>query len=194
MYVILYFHFPAYRMRIHNVWLYVIYTSISWINTNNTSVFSLLSLMHIFVFWGQKLARCELAAHTHCMCAASFWYYSKSGGELNNERHAYSWINTKFCTHLRRVHSGHYSDNLCQKLLGDEFPAEIWQITDTGFNWVWAHSQNFVLVLGMRISFNQKLKKAQVKSRQAGLLLRLPLGRVTKRHQGQLVVKNALKV
>ena len=49
------------------------------------------------------------------------------------------------------MHSGHYSGNLCQKLSGDEFPAEIWQITGTGFNWV--HSQNFVLVLGMRISF-----------------------------------------
>ena len=36
--------------------------------------------------------------------------------------------------------------------LGDKFPAKIWQITGTGFNWVlltstWAHSQNFVLVL-----------------------------------------------
>ena len=27
------------------------------------------------------------------------------------------------------------------------------QIMGTGFNWVLAHSQNFVLVLGMRISF-----------------------------------------
>ena len=69
------------------------------------------------------------------------------------KRHAYSYINTKFRTHLKRVHSGHYSGNLCQKLPGDEFPAEIWQITGTGFNWVRAHSQNFVLVLGMRISF-----------------------------------------
>ena len=94
--------------------------------------------------------------HT-CMCAASFQYYSKSGGELKQnitmKRHAYSYINTKFRTHLKRVHSGHYSGNLCQKLPGDEFPAEIWQITGTGFNWVRAHSQNFVLVLGMRISF-----------------------------------------
>ena len=49
------------------------------------------------------------------------------------------------------------SDNLCQKLPGDEFPAEIWQISDTGFNWVRAHSQNFVLVLGMRISFKDTL-------------------------------------
>ena len=91
------------------------------------------------------------------MCAASFQYYSKSGGELKQnitmKRHAYSYINTKFRTHLKRVHSGHYSGNLCQKLPGDEFPAEIWQITGTGFNWVRAHSQNFVLVLGMRISF-----------------------------------------
>ena len=96
--------------------------------------------------------------HT-CMCAASFRYYSKSGGELKQnitmKHHAYSYINTKFRTHLKRVHSGHYSGNLCQKLPGDEFPAEIWQITGTGFNWVRAHSQNFVLVLGMRISFNQ---------------------------------------
>ena len=95
--------------------------------------------------------------HT-CMCAASFQYYSKSGGELKQnitiKRHAYSYINTKFRTHLKRVHSGHYSGNLCQKLPGDEFPAEIWQITGTGFNWVRSHSQNFVLVLGMRISFN----------------------------------------
>ena len=91
------------------------------------------------------------------MCAASFQYYSKSGGELKQnitmKRHAYSYINTKFRTHLKRVHSGHYSGNLFQKLSGDEFPAEIWQITGTGFNWVRAHSQNFVLVLGMRISF-----------------------------------------
>ena len=29
---------------------------------------------------------------------------------------------------------------------------------DTCFNWVWAHSQNFVLVLGMRISFNAHCK------------------------------------
>ena len=73
------------------------------------------------------------------MCAASFRYYSKSGGELKKnitmKRHAYSYINTKFRTHLKRVHSGHYSGNLCQKLPGDEFPAEIWQITGTGFNW-----------------------------------------------------------
>ena len=94
------------------------------------------------------------------MCAASFQYYSKtlSGGELKQnitmKRHAYEYINTKFRTHMKRVHSGHYSGNLCQKLPGDEFPAEIWQITGTGFNWVRAHSQNFVLVLGMRISFN----------------------------------------
>ena len=96
--------------------------------------------------------------HT-CMCAASFQYYSESGGELKQnigltmKRHAYSYINTKFRTHLKRVHSGHCSGNLCQKLPRDEFPAEIWQITGTGFNWVRAHSQNFVLVLGMRISF-----------------------------------------
>ena len=92
------------------------------------------------------------------MCAASFRYYCKSGGELKQnitmKHHAYSYINTKFRTHLKRVHSGHYSGNICQKLPGDEFPAEIWQITGTGFNWVRAHSQNFVLVLGMRISFN----------------------------------------
>ena len=73
--------------------------------------------------------------HT-CMCAASFWFYIKSGGELKQnitmKRHAYSYINTKFRTHLKRVHSGHYSGNLCQKLPGDEFPAEIWQITGTG--------------------------------------------------------------
>ena len=56
-------------------------------------------------------------------------------------------LNTKFCTHLRCVHSGHYSDSLCQKLPGDEFPAEIWQIMGIGFNWVQTHSQNFVLVL-----------------------------------------------
>ena len=77
-------------------------------------------------------------------------------GEKQNitmKRHAYSYINTKFRTHFKCVHSGHYSGNLCQKLPGDEFPAEIWQITGTGFNWVRAHSQNFVLVLGMRISF-----------------------------------------
>ena len=74
---------------------------------------------------------------------------------ITMKRHmAYSNINTKFRTHLKRVHSGHYSGTLCQKLPGDEFPAEIWQITGTGFNWVRAHSQNFVLVLGMRISFN----------------------------------------
>ena len=29
------------------------------------------------------------------------------------KRHAYSYINTKFRTHLKRVHSGHYSGNLC---------------------------------------------------------------------------------
>ena len=57
--------------------------------------------------------------------------------------------------HLRRVHSGHYSDNICQKLPGDEFPAEIWYITGAGFNWVRAHSQNFVLILEMRISFKK---------------------------------------
>ena len=71
------------------------------------------------------------------------------------KRHAYE-INTKFCTHLRHVHSGDcrtVSDNLCRKLPGDEFPAKIAQITDTNLNWVRACSQNFVLVLGMRISF-----------------------------------------
>ena len=36
---------------------------------------------------------------------------------------------------------------------GGEFLAEIWQITGTGFNWVWVYSQNFVLVLRMRILF-----------------------------------------
>ena len=70
------------------------------------------------------------------MCAASFQYYSKSGGELKQnitmKCHAYSYINTKFRTHLKCVHSGHYSGNLCQKLPGDEFPAEIWQITGPG--------------------------------------------------------------
>ena len=86
------------------------------------------------------------------MCAASFQPRVKVGENITMKRHAYSWINTKFRTHLRRVHSGHYSDNLCQKLPGRLFPAEIWQITCTGFNWVRAHSQNFVLVLGMRIS------------------------------------------
>ena len=35
---------------------------------------------------------------------------------------------------MMMMHSGHYSDNLCQKLPGDEFPAEIWQITGTGLS------------------------------------------------------------
>ena len=56
-----------------------------------------------------------------------------------------------------------YSDNLCQMLPGDEFPVEIWQSTGTGFNWVQAHSQNFVLVFGngmtMRISFNSLMER-----------------------------------
>ena len=42
-----------------------------------------------------------------------------------------------------QITTSYYSDNLCQKLPGDKFPAEIWQITGTGFNWVQAHSQNF---------------------------------------------------
>ena len=96
----------------------------------------------------------DMSCRHTCMCAGSFRYYSKSGGEMKlnitMKRHGYSWINPKFRTHLRCVHSGHYSDNLCQKLPGDEFPAEIWHVTGTGFNWVRAHSQNFVLVLGMR--------------------------------------------
>ena len=55
-----------------------------------------------------------------------------------------------------------YSDNLPQKLPGDEFSAEIWEITGTSFNWVRAHSQNFVLILGMRISFNSKVPKNSI--------------------------------
>ena len=55
------------------------------------------------------------------------------------KHHAYSYINSKFRTHLRRVHSGHYIENLCQKPPRDEFPAEIGQITGTGFNWVRAY-------------------------------------------------------
>ena len=113
-------------------------------------------ILHCITYWVWVHLPDMSWRHTY-MCAASFRYYSKSGGELKQnitmKRHAYSYINTKFRTHLKRVHSGHYSGNLCQKLPGDEFPAEIWQITGTGFNWVRAHSQNFVLVLGMRISF-----------------------------------------
>ena len=56
--------------------------------------------------------------------------------EHNNDMSCIIIINTKFCTHLRHVHLGHYSGNLCQNLSEDEFPVEIWQYTGTGFNWV----------------------------------------------------------
>ena len=52
------------------------------------------------------------AGGTHTCVPPSFRYYSKSGGELKQnitmKRHAYSWIDTKFCIHLRLwcVHSG----------------------------------------------------------------------------------------
>ena len=76
----------------------------------------------LFIF-----ARYELAAHITCVLPASDTTV-KVGENGTMKRHAYSWNNTKFRTHLRRVHSGHYSDYGCQKLPGDELSAEIWQM------------------------------------------------------------------
>ena len=46
---------------------------------------------------------------------------SQIGGNITMKCHAYSWINTKFRIHLRRVHSGHYSDNYAKCCLGMRF-------------------------------------------------------------------------
>ena len=142
-----------------NVYLYHTY---KWQRILNHCDIDGISYCRILLLTNTRTRLPDMSWRHTCMCAASFQYYSKSGGELKQnitmKRHAYSYINTKFRTHLKRVHSGHYSSNLCQKLPGDEFPAEIWQITGTGFNWVRAHSQNFVLVLGMRISFKYSHK------------------------------------
>ena len=82
---------------------------------------------HTAYMWTKEGKVEPITGRTHCMCAANFRYYTVNVGEnITMKRHAYSWINTKFRNHLRRVYSGHYSDNLCQKLPGDEFPAKIW--------------------------------------------------------------------
>ena len=109
-----------------------------------------------FFFWPYLFCPIWAGRHT-CMCAASFRYYSKSGGELKQnitmKRHAYScspnfipiW---NVCIQVTTVVI------YAKSCLGMSFLPKSGQITGTGFNWVRAHSQNFVLVLGIRISFN----------------------------------------